>query len=119
MSSRVADYFDEEFRATVDNLRLFLEVGGAVDHTKYFHDPGNAVQIAEGCFGCGQDLKSNFSRRVITFLDGHRAPELASLRLIAGAGARDKEQVAGLHPPDVARNRLHWCRKLNSQVLDS
>jgi hypothetical protein len=118
MPSRVTEYFDEEIRATVDHLGLLLKVGGAIDHAKHFHDPGNAVQIAEGCFGRSQDLQSNFSRGVITLLDRHRAAELAALRLIAGSGARDKEQVAGLRPPDVTGNRLHGRRKLNSQVPD-
>src|SRR5215207_364012 len=119
MPSRVTEYFDEEIRATVYHLRLLLEVGSAIDHAKHFHDPGNAVEIAEGCFGCGQDLQSNFSRGVITLLNRHRAAEFAALLLIAGAGAGDKEQVTRLHPPDVTRNRLHWRRKLYSQVPDS
>src|SRR5918994_1826815 len=118
MPTRVTEHFDEEIRATVDHLRLLLEVGRAIDHAEHFYDPGNAVQIADSCFGRRQDLQSNFSRSFVTLLDRHRAAELTALCLIAWSGAGDKEQIAGLHPPDVARDRLHRRRKLDSQVLD-
>src|SRR5215213_1700710 len=118
MPARVTEDFDEEIRATIDDLWLLLEVGRAVDHAEHFHDPGNAIQIAEGCFGRRQDLQPDFSRGFVTLFDRHRTAELTALRLITWSGAGDKEQIASLHPPHIARDRLHRLRKLDSQVLD-
>src|SRR5215218_127657 len=118
MPTRVPEHLNEKIRTTVDHLRLLLEVGRAVDHAEHFYDPGDAVQIAKGRFGGRQDLQSNFPRGHVTFLGRHRATELASLSLVARSSAGDKEEIAGLDPPDIARNRLHRLRELDPQILD-
>src|SRR5215211_2286494 len=118
MPTRVTEYLDEKIRTTIDHLRLLLEVGRAVDHAEHFYDPGDAVQIAKGRFRGRQDLQSDFPRGLVTFLDRQRATELTALRLIARSSAGDKEEIAGLDPPDIARNRLHRLREFDPQVLD-
>ena len=47
MAASVAEDFDEEVGAAVDDFGLVAEVGGAVDHAKDLHDADDAVEVAE------------------------------------------------------------------------
>ena len=49
-----AEHFDEQFRAAVDDARVFAEVGDGVDHAEEFDDALYAVEGTEEVEGRGE-----------------------------------------------------------------
>src|SRR5882762_8051093 len=113
----IAEHFDEQVRAAVDDLGLVGELGRAVHHAEQLHHALDAVEAAELGLHHREQREPDRARVLVALLDAELGAELALHRARAFAG--EKQQVAGAHRVHVVRDRRARRRELDAELLET
>ena len=117
-----AEHLGHQFAEAVDNGRLGVKIGGAVDQSERFHQTANAVQAAQMIAKCGQHRQPNLPRGLFAGIQIQIGADAAQDQRFVGPQrpmTRQVNQLADRHHGLINTLRLGRRRQFEFQLHQS